>query len=198
MRHWLVLPCAALVAAGCSTSPAPQAEVADTAPPLAGDGGDARAPDEAASGPETAAGEGASDSAAVCNTLANAAPVITTQQVATAPPTPKGGVVADGTYLLTDVTIYTGPGGPVGPGGTARTTVQITGATVQVANAGEPATRTVLLQTSGATFTSTDTCPDMTILRGGYTATTTTFAIQIDGGTDDAGARTVVETFTLQ
>jgi hypothetical protein len=86
----------------------------------------------------------------------------------------------------------------VGPGGTAQTTLRITGSSIQVANTGDPPSRTVSLSTNGTSFTSTDTCPDSTVLHGAYTATPSTFAIQIDGGTDDAGARTVVETFTRQ
>ena len=54
------------------------------------------------------------------------------------------------------------------------------------------------LATSGTSFTSTDTCPDTTVIQGSYTATATTLVIQLPGGTDDAGARTVVETFTMQ
>ena len=43
-----------------------------------------------------------------------------------------------------------------------------------------------------------DTCPDTDTRPGTYTATPTTFTVQLDGGTDDAGARTLVETFTKQ
>jgi hypothetical protein len=202
MRHWLVLSCLALVATGCSGGASPPAQPGDAAPPPASarDGGEAGdAEGDATTVPPPGADSAHGDSAAsACNTLANTAHAITTQQVASDPPAPTGGAIADGTYVLTSATIYTGPGGPVGPGGPAQTTLRITGATVEVANAGDPPTRSITLVTSGTAFTSTDTCPDTTVVRGSYSATATTFAVQLDGGTDDAGARMVVETYTLE
>lgn len=188
-----------LVAGGCSSSSGNGAGT-DA-------GGEASA--EAASGQEASTGDAgsgeaqAAEAAAACNTLANGASSISVQQVAQNPPSAGGGPIVDGTYFLTDATIYTGPGGPTGPGGTTQTTIQITGSTVQVVVAdGQPPSRTTTLATSGVSFTSTDTCPDTAVQSGSYTATTTststTFVVILDGGTDDAGARTLVETFTKQ
>jgi hypothetical protein len=194
-RFVFLLAPLALAAAGCSSiSGAPAEDAGHT---------DAGAPSDAqaeAAVPQDAATEatGTTDSTPACNTLTNAAPSVTIDQVAMDPPAPEGGTIADGTYWMTSVAIYTGADGPTGATGAAQTTIAITGATIQVVSAGEPATRTVTLATSGASYTSTDTCPDTTIVQGGYTATASTLVIELPGGTDDAGARTVVETFTKQ
>jgi hypothetical protein len=142
--------------------------------------------------------EGSSDGGPSCNTLTNTASPVTVQEVAENPPAALGGTVEDGMYELTDVTIYTGTSGPSGATGTAQTTIEIGGSIVQVVSSGTPPTRTTTLATTGTTFTSTDTCPDAVVSTGSFTATPTTFAIYLDGGTDDAGARTVVETFTKE
>jgi hypothetical protein len=160
---------------------------------------------DASSGPDASgkdasspAKDAASDAAPVCNTLPNTAPSIPVDQMAAEPPAPQGGTPADGTYALTAAVIYTGAEGPSGASGTAQTTLTITGSTIQVVSTGEPATRTVTFTTSGTTIDSVDTCPDTDTRSGGYTATATTFIVQLDAGTDDAGARTLVETFTMQ
>ena len=70
--------------------------------------------------------------------------------------------------------------------------------TLQVVSAGQPPTRTVSLATSGASFTATDTCRDSRVIEGRYSATASTLVIVLNGGTDDAGGRTVVETFEKQ
>ena len=158
-------------------------------------GTDAGSSVEASSVPDAFVEGGTS---AACNTLANTAKPVTVEQLAENPPAPLGGTIEDGTYLLTGVAIYTGPEGPSGPSGTAQTTIVITGSTIEVASRGVPPTRTTTLSISGTTFTSTDTCPDSVVASGGFTATSTTFAIFIDGGTDDAGARTVIETFAKE
>jgi hypothetical protein len=152
-------------------------------------------PGDASSAPD-ATSEGGT--AVACNTLANTAMPVTVQQLAEDPPAPLGGTVADGKYDLTGVAIYTGPDGPSGSTGSAQTTIEISGSTIEVSSTGEPPTRTTSLSTSGTTFTSTDTCPDSVVSTGSFTATSTTFSIFLDGGTDDAGARTVVETFTRE
>jgi hypothetical protein len=130
--------------------------------------------------------------------LVNSAPSIGVVQVAADPPASQGGVPVDGTYTLSSAVIYTGAGGPAGPSGTAQTTFQISGSTIQVVSSGEPATRTVTFSTNGTSIDSVDTCPDTDARPGSYTATPTTFIVALDGGTDDAGARTLVETFTKQ
>lgn len=141
---------------------------------------------------------GEAEAAAACNTVANVAQTVQVQQLAQDPPQPQGGAIADGTYTLTDLSIYTGSGGPTGATGSARITVQIAGGIIQVASDSTPTTQTVSLTTSGTTFVATDTCPDTKVTHGSFTATATTLLIVLDGGADDAGKRTVVETYTKQ
>jgi len=202
MRAYLVFGIAALsLAAGCSSS-------GGTSPSDAGGDHDAGADgaepadgampeDGGSSGPDGAA-DAPAEAATVCNMLTNSAAAITYSQVNQNPPTPQGGTIVDGTYAMTDASIYTGPNGPSGPSGMSQTTIQITGSTIQVVSSGKPTTRTVTLTTSGTSLTATDTCPDTKVNHGSYTATSTTLLIFLDGGTDDAGARTLVETFTKQ
>lgn len=198
--HWLLGIAALALAAGCSSSSG------GTTPSDAGGdhdsgnaGGDAAEPMEAASPGPDATPDAPAEAATVCNMLANSAQAITYSQVNQDPPTPQGGTMADGTYALTNATIYTGPNGPSGPSGTSQTTIQITSGTIQIVESSQPPTRTVTIATSGTSFTATDTCPDATkVTHGSYTATPASILIFLDGGTDDAGARTLVETFTKQ
>jgi hypothetical protein len=154
------------------------------------------APGDAHASPDTS--DAAIDAPTVCNSLPNTASSVSIEQVASDPPAPQGGAIVDGTYALTAAVIYTGPNGPAGPSGTTQTTLQITGPTIQVVSDGDPATRTVSYTTSGTSIESVDTCPDTDTRPGTYTAAPTTFMVELDGGTDDAGARTLVETFTKQ
>jgi len=185
------------MAAGCSSSSG------GTSPSDAGSdhdaGADGAEPIDGAT-PEDggSSADAPAEAATVCNMLANSASVITYSQVSQNPPTPQGGTMVDGTYAMTDASIYTGPNGPSGPSGMSQTTIQVTGSTIQIVSNGQPPTRTVTLATSGTSFTATDTCPDAKVTHGSYTATPTSILIFLDGGTDDAGARTVVETFTKQ
>ena len=67
-----------------------------------------------------------------------------------------------------------------------------------MATSGTPATRTVTFTASGTSLDSVDTCPDTDSRSSGYTATASTLVVELDAGTDDAGARTLVETFTRE
>jgi|HubBroStandDraft_1064217.scaffolds.fasta_scaffold81993_2 hypothetical protein len=207
MKLGLALMCTAVLGTACSSSSSPSG-------PAVGDGGEAGAigdaggdgggladgssGDAVADGASAEAGGDAGDGAVACNTLANTAPQVTGAQVAENPPAMQGGTVVDGTYFLTNLTIYTGPEGPTGATGMTDTTIQITGNTIQVVTNGTPGTRTETFAGTGSTFTATDTCPDTTVIQGAYTATSSSFVVQFPGGTDDAGARTVEETFAKQ
>ena len=180
-----------LLAPACSSRSPGDGAHADAGPDGASD---ARSPEEAGD----AAGDAAIDAPTACNTLANSAAPIPVVEVAADPPAPEGGTVVDGTYALTGAVIYTGSAGPTGTSGTTQTTLEITGSTIQVVSTGDPTTRTVTFTTSGTSLASVDTCPDTDSHPGTYTATPTTFVVELDGGTDDAGARTLVETFTKQ
>jgi hypothetical protein len=198
MRLAFLLGAAASLAA-CSSSSGggtPQdggSEASAEAQATPTDGGDGGSTQDGAT-----ASDAQGDAPPACNALANVAQPVTLQQVAQDPPQPQGGTIADGIYTITAVTLYTGPGGPSGQGGSSQTTIQIAGTTVQVASAGDPRTQTVNLATAGTTFTATDTCPDSTVTHGSYTAAASTLLIFLDGGTDDAGTHTVVETLTKQ
>jgi hypothetical protein len=208
MRLPFLLSCILLSTSACSSSGDAVRPVVDDAAPSQPDAGDARVADAAAkdtatsrdTSPSTSSEEASApvDAPVACNALANAAPVVSIDQVASDPPAPLGGSISDGTYTLTSAAIYTGPTGPAGAAGSEQVTIQITGSTLEVSDDGTPATRTVTLSTSGTSFTTTDTCPDTTVATGSYTATASTLVLELDGGTDDAGARTVLATFTKQ
>jgi hypothetical protein len=203
MRSQACLVVLALVAPACSSSSSSSTQ---------SDGGrSSDAVSEASSKPEGAAGGGddAAGSAApdgsgddgptVCNTLVNSGQPVTAMQVASDPPAAQGGTPANGTYLLTSETIYTGAGGATGPSGTQRITIQIQGSTVQVSKNTSPPTSTYDLTTTGTTYTAAGECPPQVGgLMGSYTATATTFVVSIAAIGSDAGAPTTVETFTKQ
>jgi hypothetical protein len=205
MKHGFFLSIFLLAGCGASTVAPPEKDAGR--PPDAVDGS---RPDvqpaeashlDSGSSPDVSSSDAQSsdaDASVVCNSLTNIAPVVDVTQMAADPPSPEGGMIANGTYAMTAVTIYTGPEGPTGASGTAQTTIEVTGDTIQMVGSGQPLTRTVTLVTSGVTFTATDSCPDTQVSQGGYTATPTTLTVFLPGGTDDAGARTVAESFTKQ
>src|SRR5262245_27990911 len=65
-------------------------------------------------GPRDAAPDG-DGGKRVCNALVNVAPQVTLVAEASDPPTALGGAIADGTYVLTSATVYTGAAGASGP-----------------------------------------------------------------------------------
>ena len=150
------------------------------------------------SAPSSPATDAAEDAALACNVLVNSAAVVTVEQVASNPPAPEGGTIVDGIYAMTSAIIYTGPNGPSGATGTGQTTLQVEGNTIQVATTGQPPALTVSFTTGGTNINAVNTCPDTDPRPATYTATPTSLVIQLPGGTDDAGARTVVETYTKQ
>jgi hypothetical protein len=197
LRH-----CVLVLLAGCGSNSTSGATAASDAAsvPMDASASEAAPESETAADAETAeaAADDASDAGPPCNTIANGAPVVDIVQVAADPPAPQGGTIVDGTYWATSFDIYTGPAGPAGKTGTSQTTALIQGSTVQLASAGQPMTRTVMLTTADAGFTAVDMCPDTQTSQGSYTATPSTLTILLPGGTDDAGARTVAETLTRQ
>jgi hypothetical protein len=142
--------------------------------------------------------DGGSDATTACNTLVDTAPMVTTENVGSPPPVLTGGTIADGTYFLTALTVYTGDGGAAGPGGSNSTTIEVDGTTIQIAMMGANGTATEMVTTSGSSFTDTRTCPAPATRMGAYSATATTFTVQFQNGTVDGGVSTIQETFTLQ
>jgi hypothetical protein len=101
-----------------------------------------------------------------CNSLANGASVVQEQQSPTTAPSPQGGgTPADGTYFMTALTDYTGPGGASGPtGNSEQNTIEFTSSTMTLqqvdAQGSCPAmTQTGTLAFSGTQVTLTTSCP---------------------------------------
>lgn len=106
-RWWVAALVAAAPIAACSSS-------------SGGGGGTDASTDTATDAPAEAAHEAgpeAGPEAGGCSSLGNTAPVVAEQNVASAPPTPAGGTIADGTYFLTAAKVFTGAGGATGPTG---------------------------------------------------------------------------------
>jgi pilus assembly protein FimV len=96
---------------------------------VAGSGGGAAGTTGAggAAGAAGTTGSAGTGGAAACNTIPDTAPTITGNRVAENIPTSgQGGTILEGTYHLTDVTTYTGPGGATGPGNPGKQTMLIT------------------------------------------------------------------------
>jgi hypothetical protein len=152
------------------------------------------APLEGAVGSGTG-GADASSASAACNALVDDGAYIVSQLVAADAPTLAGGAVADGTYHLTSITFYTGPGGRTGPVRyPIRSTLVFEGSSFElVGDEDTPGSvterHTMTFSTSGPTITYEQTCPSP------YTATTTYSA---DGSTFvlmEPGANTAIWTF---
>jgi hypothetical protein len=98
----------------------------------------------------------------VCNALVISGASVAAMQVAANAPPATGGAIANGTYHLVDMTLYTGPGGATGALPVLlKQTVAIHGNTADtIAEFGATtASATATFVTSGASVTSTGTCP---------------------------------------
>jgi hypothetical protein len=196
LASFVVLPCVSLLVAGCSGG---SVEARSDAGPTDGAvgrdaGSEASLPVD--TGPADTIEQG--DAPVACNDLTNSAEVVAIEQVAADPPVASGGTIAGGTYTMTAATIYTGTAGPSGPSGTGQTTLRVSGDLIEVVTSGDPPTRTVAFVTSGTSISATDTCPDAESVQGSYTATSSSLVVELPGGTDDGGPRTLVETFTKE
>lgn len=99
-----------------------------------------------------------------CNNQANLALEVVDQNVAAAFPSGTGGLIADGVYVVTAVTHYTGVGGKTGPGTKKLTeTIKIAGNSVagviQADTAAGYAFNATIV-TSAASLKWKQTCPD--------------------------------------
>jgi len=105
--------------------------------------------------------------AGVCNDLVNSGTLVDRTAVPGDPPTATGGTVVDGTYDLTDYSVYVGTGGAPGPTGiTAKATLRIAGGKIdeiiELGGTGKTSTVTTsssVYSVTGATFAETDLCP---------------------------------------
>jgi hypothetical protein len=123
------------------------------------------------------------------NVFPSSAPAITMNRVAEALPVASatGGTLSPGTYHLTSLTSYTGPGGATGPAGNPRSqTIRVTAsgggftleASIAAAMGGTGQWLVFNATTSGSALMLTQVCP--TAGAGpaiSYTATATTFAL---------------------
>jgi hypothetical protein len=111
-----------------------------------------------------------------CGVVTNGAAVVPEQNTATAPPTPQGGAIPDGTYFVTAATLYTGPGGATGPTGkTYQFTSQVSGDgtaydSVDAISGGTPVVAVGTIAISGARITVTQICPTTTMPVSAYVA----------------------------
>jgi hypothetical protein len=113
-----------------------------------------------------------------CNALVNVASDVAVLAQPSAPPPAKAGAIADGTYVLTSATLYTGPGGAAGPTGeTLKMTLAIDGSDGQSVFDG--VTRSTKLEIVGDKLRSTSTCPGTGTDEIAYSATATTLALYL-------------------
>jgi hypothetical protein len=108
--------------------------------------------------PQSATADGAARARSTCNALVGDAPSVTSTNSPAKAPTPAGGTLSDGTYVLTSTTIYTAL--PF-PGMKLSSLMQIAGNTIQqVATMnGEEKRFTTSFTTAGSAIVMTDTCP---------------------------------------
>jgi hypothetical protein len=135
-----------------------------------------------------------SSSPMACNSLVDDAATVTATEVAAAAPTPAGGMIADGTYALTALTEYTGPGGATGNLAMSGSVVMaIAGTTMQQAGQlnGQENRYTTTITTSGTMITTMDTCPASASATHLYTATPTALRIY-----DTNSGLTLEQTYT--
>jgi hypothetical protein len=131
-----------------------------------------------------------------CEDLTDLGPPAAVQAIADDPPNPAGGTIADGTYFVTEWTVFTGKTGFASGLGTARAVIRITNNGTRIAAHGDDSTGTVhaRVTTSGSDLALTYTCNTGGDAPAHYTATANTFTVFYppkDGST-------VVTTFTRQ
>jgi hypothetical protein len=125
--------------------------------------------------------DAAPDAPVVCNGPEDLATPVSIEEVPSAPPVPEGGVIADGTYVLTSAKKYTGPGGAAGPTGkTTSLTIRFAGTSADVFREGRARSSTYSL--AGTQITNVQTCPCPATDTVGYTATPETFTAFIGSG----------------
>jgi len=118
--------------------------------------------------------EGGSDASTaidsgVCNNIVNEGLTIDRIGVVGEPPVTQGGVVAEGTYRLTDYTLYVGAGGIGGPTGlTAKATIRLAGGKfdeiIELGGSGNPSVQSTsnAYSAAGATLALNELCPTTT------------------------------------
>lgn len=102
----------------------------------------------------------------VCNDLVIASQTVDRIGVLGEPPAGRGGTIVDGTYQLTDYSVFVGAGGVGGPTGiTAKGAIRITAGTLdelyEFGGSGNPSVRSAssTYSATAATFATTELCP---------------------------------------
>ncbi|HEY2406246.1 MAG TPA: hypothetical protein VGI10_09595 [Polyangiaceae bacterium] len=106
--------------------------------------------------------DGQRTAAAACNTLVDDAPLVTVQAEPAAAPAPTGGAIADGTYALSALTLYTGVNGTsASPPGSLSAVFEIANGVMQQVGIqnGVESRFTTNFSIAGSTLTTVDTCP---------------------------------------
>jgi len=112
-----------------------------------------------------------------CNDVQLVDPFIAETRLAQAAPTPSGGTIANGTYVLTELVAFTGPGGATGPGASGlHETLAIQGGTIEgvsveigVASSKRGSRESSTFQVAGASLSKTLTCRNGAALTVGAT-----------------------------
>jgi hypothetical protein len=114
----------------------------------------------------------------VCNTLTDDGPTITLMAIIGQAPTPAGGTVVDGTYVLAATTLYTAATTMIPPT-TSSAVIQIAGSTMQQVGQinGQEKRYTSTFTVTGTSVATTDTCPAPSMGSHQYTATATELRI---------------------
>jgi hypothetical protein len=132
-----------------------------------------------------------------CNTLANNGPIVTIVNQAGSPPAPQGGSIADGTYYLTDLSVFTGADAGAGSTGElVKKTIQIAGSTEQsIVHSGLGTVITTdTLGVTGVNIADLQTCPSNRTTQVTFTANGGTLVVY----SVDSKGFTEAETFTKQ
>jgi len=105
-----------------------------------------------------------------CNALVNLGTDVPILTEAAVPPPAMGGAIADGTYVVTSATLYTGPNGASGPSGkSVRMTVAIAG--MRGDSVLDDMNRSATFVIAGTKLKSTATCPGTGTDEVDYSAT---------------------------
>ncbi len=127
-------------------------------------------------------GQSGGDAGPACNSVTNGATTVSINNVPAAVPAPMGGTLVDGTYYLTQASVYTGAGGASGStGATLQASTVLSGGTyqyVQNQNGKGDSATSGTYTTSGTSITVEQTCPlPSAVPYSGYTATSTSFTL---------------------
>jgi hypothetical protein len=166
-RHALVLAAVLLpggAVAACSDPPnrppAGQGSIGGGAVSGGGGGGSAEG------GVDAGDADGALGDGGVCNDLVITGQTVDRIGVLGDPPAGKGGTIVDGTYVLTDYSVFVGAGGVGGPTGiTAKGAIRFTGGRVdellEFGGTGNPSVVSTSSSygATAATFATTQLCP---------------------------------------